>query len=64
MVTHDIAEAISIADRIVVLTKRPCTVKRIYTITLTDKKTPIENRKTKEFSTYYDKIWKDIDFHV
>lgn len=64
MVTHDIAEAISIADRIIVLTKRPCVVKKIYKIELTDKKTPIENRKAKEFAIYYDKIWKDIDFHV
>lgn len=64
IVTHDIAEAISMADHIIVLTNRPCKIKNIYEIKLTNKSTPIENRKTKEFSTYYDKIWKDIDYHV
>ena len=64
MVTHDLAEAISMADRIIVLSKRPCIVKNIYDINLSNKSTPIENRKAKEFSHYYDLIWKDIDFHV
>lgn len=64
IVTHDIAEAISIADRVVVLTNRPCKIKSIYNIELTNKSNPIENRKAKEFSFYYDKIWKDIDYHV
>ena len=64
IVTHDIAEAISIADRIIVLTGRPSKIKNEYEINLTNKSTPIENRKAKEFSMYYDKIWKDIDYYV
>lgn len=64
MVTHDLAEAISMADRVIVLSKRPCVIKNIYDINLTDKANPINNRKAKEFSYYYDLIWKDIDFHV
>ncbi len=64
MVTHDISEAISMADRIIVLSKRPSTIKSIYEINLTDRGTPINNRKAKEFSKYYDMIWKDIDYHV
>ena len=64
MVTHDIAEAISMADRIIVLSKRPSTIKNIYEINLTNKSTPIENRKAKEFAHYYELIWKDLDFHV
>ena len=64
MVTHDLAEAISMSDRVIVLSKRPSTIKNIYEINLTNKSTPIENRKAKEFSSYYEKIWKDIDFHV
>ena len=43
---------------------RPGKIKSIYDINLTNKSTPIENRKAKEFSEYYEKIWKDIDFHV
>lgn len=64
MVTHDLAEAISLSDRIVVLTKRPAKVKNIYKIDLTNKSTPINNRKAPEFSEYYDKIWRDLDVHI
>lgn len=64
MITHDIAEAISIADRIIVLSKRPTKIKKTYDIKLTNKSTPIENRKAKEFSYYYDLLWKDLDKNV
>ena len=64
MVTHDLAEAISMADRIIVLTERPCRIKNIHSIYFEHRSTPIENRKCKEFSKYYDQIWKEIDFHV
>lgn len=64
MVTHDIAEAISMCDRVIVLSGRPAVIKNIYNIELENKSTPINNRKDKMFSYYYDSIWKDIDFHV
>ena len=64
IVTHDLSEAISMADRVIVLTNRPSKIKDIYEIKLTNKSTPIQNRKAKEFAYYYDKIWKDIDYHV
>lgn len=61
MITHDIAEAISLSDKIIVLSKRPSIVKKIYDIEMENKSTPINNRKCKEFSDYYDKIWRDLD---
>lgn len=61
MVTHDIAEAISMSDKVVVLSKRPCEIKNIYNIELTNKDTPINNRKAKEFSYYYELLWRDLD---
>lgn len=64
MITHDIAEAISMSDRVVVLTNRPAKVKKIYEIEMENKSTPINNRKCHEFSMYYDMIWKEIDYHV
>lgn len=64
MVTHDLAEAISLSDRIVVLTKRPAEIKTIYEIKMANKSTPINNRKTPEFNTYYDMIWRDLDVHI
>ena len=63
MITHDIAEAISMASRVVVLTERPSRVKKIYNIEMKDKSTPINNRKCPEFSKYYDMIWKEIDYN-
>lgn len=64
LVTHDLAEAISLSDRVVVLSKRPATIKNIYDIKLTNKSTPTNNRKCSEFYDYYDKIWKDLDVHL
>lgn len=64
MITHDLAEAISVADRVIVLSKRPARVKNIYEIKLTNKSNPIENRKAKEFGYYYDLLWKDLDKNV
>jgi NitT/TauT family transport system ATP-binding protein len=61
MVTHDIAECISMSERVVILTKRPAVIKNIYEINLTDKQNPIHNRKAKEFAYYYDLFWKDLD---
>lgn len=64
MITHDIAEAVSLADRVMVLSKRPAKIKNIYTINLSNKGTPMENRKAKEFAYYYDLLWRDLDKNV
>jgi len=64
MVTHDIAEAISMADKVIILSKRPSRIKKIIDINLEKKSNPIENRKDKQFPYYYDLIWKEIDYHV
>ena len=64
MVTHDIAEAISICNKVIVLSNRPAVIKSIYNIEFENRSTPINNRKDKNFSYYYDRIWKDIDFHA
>ena len=64
LITHDIAEAISLADRVIVLSKRPCIVKKIYEIKLENKTSPINNRKDPKFNYYYDLIWRDLDVHV
>lgn len=62
MVTHDLAQAISISDRVIVLSNRPSIVKNIYQIKREKNISPIENRKDKYFSYYYDLIWKDIAY--
>ena len=64
MITHDIGEACSIADRVVVLSDRPSEVKKIIKIEMDNKSSPINNRRCKEFPIYYDMIWKEIDKHA
>ena len=65
IVTHDISEAISMSDRVVVLSKRPATVKSIYDIEFEmDNRNPINCRESPKFSKYFDTIWKELDVHA
>jgi NitT/TauT family transport system ATP-binding protein len=65
LVTHDIAESISMADRVVVLTKRPGSIKSIYDIRFSrEDRTPLNCREEPEFRHYFNRIWKDLDIHV
>ena len=59
-VTHDISEAISMCDRIIVLTSRPTTVKKIFNIDFSTSLTPLKRREQPEFSKYFNDIWKEI----
>ena len=67
MITHDIAEAISMGDRVIILTKRPAGIKEILDISLTcpdGENTPLKCREAPEFRHYFNKIWKELDVHV
>lgn len=65
MVTHDIAEAISVSDRIVLLSNRPATIKNIYPVKLSiENRTPLKSREALEFKDYFNTIWKELDIHV
>lgn len=62
LVTHDISEAISFCDRVVILSQRPARVKTVMTITLSvEEKTPFKARTAPEFSTYFNRIWRDLN---
>ena len=65
LVTHDISEAISMADRVCVLSKRPAMVKNTYEIKLTveGERTPLVSRKAPEFKDYFDALWKELNDH-
>ena len=65
LVTHDIAEAISMADQIAVLSKRPATIKAVHDIILTTpgKKTPLAARNAPEFKDYFDILWKELEVY-
>ncbi|MBR2967246.1 MAG: ABC transporter ATP-binding protein [Clostridia bacterium] len=59
LVTHDISEAVSIADRIVVLSNRPASVKNTFMIDI-DTATPLERRESSSFGRWFDTIWKEV----
>lgn len=62
LVTHDISEAISMADSIIVLSKRPAHIKAMHFITFDlEKRTPLNSRKAKGFGDYFNLIWKEMN---
>ena len=62
MVTHDLGEAISTSDRIIVLTKRPAKLKLDIKIEFNNKEaTPFQRRKEPEYNEYFNLLWKEID---
>ncbi|CDE90108.1 taurine-transporting ATPase [Clostridium sp. CAG:389] len=61
IVTHDISEAISMSDRVLVLSKRPGTIKDIHKIDFEiENRTPINCRQSPKFSKYFDCLWKEL----
>ena len=62
MVTHDISEAISMSDRVIILTHRPATVKKIYDIDFEmQNRTPLTCREQPKFSQYFNLMWKELE---
>jgi NitT/TauT family transport system ATP-binding protein len=62
LITHDIEEAVSLADRVIVLSKRPTRIKAVYDIALGAERTDmIGLRQSPEFSHYVRRIWADLD---
>lgn len=61
IVTHDISEAISMSDRVLVLSKRPGTIKDIHKIDFEiENRTPINCRENPKFSQYFNTLWKEL----
>ena len=61
IVTHDISEAISMSDRIIVLSKRPGTIKSIHKIEFEiENRTPLNCRENPKFSQYFNTLWKEL----
>lgn len=62
LVTHDISEAISMSDKIIVLSKRPAKILKIHNIEINkDDRTPLKTRTSKEFREYFDLIWNELN---
>ena len=60
LITHDISEAISVADKIFVLSRRPARVVSEHTLHF-DETEPLKRRENKEFSTWFEILWKELN---
>ena len=61
LVTHDISEAISMGDQVVILSQRPATIKKIIDIHFSiPDRTPFTSRQAPEFAGYFNDIWEEI----
>mgnify|MGYP002523229591 FL=1 len=61
LVTHDISEAISLADKIIVLSSRPATVAHTHEFNFDKSLTPILRRKDENFGKRFDLLWRELD---
>jgi NitT/TauT family transport system ATP-binding protein len=64
MVTHDLSEAITLSDRVILLSARPATVKSEYQITLPRPRSVVETRFMEDFVKLHKRIWQDLSAEV
>lgn len=68
LVTHDIGEAISMAERVIVLTRRPGQVKSNHAVRFASagqaRPAPLAARNTPEFNAYFKTLWQELEVHV
>ena len=61
IVTHDLSEAISLADKVYVLSARPATIKAALPIQLTlQDSSPLAARNAPEFPYYFKQLWEEL----
>lgn len=62
LVTHDLSEAISLADRVIILSGRPASIKQTIPLIFNlESDTPLNRRNAPEFKTYFNLIWKELN---
>jgi NitT/TauT family transport system ATP-binding protein len=66
LVTHDLSEAISMADRVMVMSKRPSTISTVYSIKLDEGEglSPWKKREASRYNDYFNAIWKELGGHA
>lgn len=62
LVTHDLSEAISLGDRVLILSKRPASIQKTVPLHFDlETDTPLQRRNTPEFKDYFNLIWKELN---
>lgn len=65
LVTHDLTEAIGMADRVLVMSRRPGKIKKEVAISYSgERPSPLQARQTPEFNRYFNQLWKELEAHV
>ena len=62
LVTHDISEALSTADRIIVLSKRPSKILNNHLIDLNKEVSPLKRREDPRFSKWFERLWRELNY--
>lgn len=60
LITHDISEAISVADKIFVLSHRPAKVVASHALNFSETE-PLKRRENKEFSKWFELLWRELN---
>ncbi|MBO5046443.1 MAG: ABC transporter ATP-binding protein [Clostridia bacterium] len=61
LITHDISEAISLADRVLVLSARPATVRFAHELDFGDVVNPLKRREERNFSAWFERLWRELN---
>lgn len=64
MVTHDISEAVSMADKVIVLSSRPSKIRAIHNIQFENDVSPLKRRDDPMFRKFYNEIWRELDVNI
>jgi NitT/TauT family transport system ATP-binding protein len=65
LVTHDLSEAIGMADRVMVMSKRPSTISAVHDIRFEEGEnlSPWRKRESGQYNGYFNAIWKELEAH-
>lgn len=64
LVTHDLSEAVSLGDRVIILSERPASIQQTVPLSFElSEDTPLHRRNAPEFKTYFNLIWKELNGH-
>ncbi|MGN0823354.1 MAG: ABC transporter ATP-binding protein [Candidatus Gallimonas sp.] len=61
LITHDISEAISLADRVIVLSARPARVLASHELDFGTEQNPLKRRELNQFSAWFELLWKELN---
>lgn len=64
LITHDLSEAVTLGDRVIVMSARPGSIKAIHTIDLPRPRSAAELRGDPRFHALYERIWSDLHTEV